>query len=443
MTRGNDNLAIVPRDSAQSVPGVWHHDQRDVVRRGPVRRPGRRVALYSHDTQGLGHVRRNSLLAAAMVAADPGVSVLLVSGAREAAALPLPAHTDLAIVPELAKDGLGGYSARTSNRSLDHVVALRSAALEHALADYEPHLLVVDKVSRGFGGELEPALRHLRREHGTRTVLGLRDVLDDVATTRQEWEQSRTPDAITTLYDQVWVYGDPTIFDPAVEYGWSAAVRAKVRYTGYLGAGRERLLPTAASHPADASRVPAASRSLHAPYVLALVGGGQDGVAVADAFAHAVYPRGHQGVLVTGPYLPTPDLERLREVARRRGDLRVHRFVSDVPTLARASAATISMGGYNSVCELLAARRPALVVPRTAPRREQAMRAERFARHGLLDVVSPERLDPDLVTGWLADALERPDPPFQPIDLHGLRTVPALVAELLGADAERGVRHVG
>lgn len=441
MTRGNDNLAIVPRERASAL-GVRDDDGLDVTRRGPGRRTGRRVALYSHDTQGLGHVRRNSLLAAAMVAADPGVSVLLVSGAREAAALPLPERTGLAIVPELAKDGLGGYYARASDCSLDHVVARRSVALERVLADYAPDLLVVDKVSRGFGGELEPALRHVRREHGTRTVLGLRDVLDDVATTRQEWEQSRTPDAIETLYDQVWVYGDPALFDPAVEYGWSEAVRAKVRYTGYLGTGRERLLPAAASN-TGASTAPAVSRSLHEPYVLALLGGGQDGAAVADAFARAAYPPGHVGVLVTGPYLPTPELERLRQVARRRGDLRVDRFVSDVPSLARSSTATISMGGYNSVCELLAARRPALVVPRMAPRREQAMRAERFARHGLLDVLSLADLGPDPVTRWLADALVRPDRPFPPIDLRGLSAVPGLVAELLGADAEGGVRHVG
>ena len=443
MTRGNDNLTIALRDRAPSAPGGRDTDQRDVPRRGPGRRPGRRVALYSHDTQGLGHVRRNSLLAAAMVAADPGVSVLLVSGAREAAHLPLPERTSLATVPELAKDGLGSYSARASDCSLDHVVARRSAALEHALANYAPHLLVVDKVSRGFGGELEPALRHVRAEHGTRTVLGLRDVLDDVATTRQEWEQSRTPDAIETLYDQVWVYGDPTLFDPAVEYGWSEAVRARVRYTGYLGTGRERLLPVATSSSNDASTAPAVSSTQRTPYVLALLGGGQDGAAVADAFAHAAYPTDHVGVLVTGPYLPAADLERLRRVARRRGDLQVNRFVSDVPSLARSSAATISMGGYNSVCELLAARRPALVVPRMAPRREQAMRAERFEKHGLLDVLSFDDLGPGPVTRWLANALVRPDRPFPPIDLRGLSAVPSLVADLLGTSAERGVRHVG
>lgn len=439
MARGIDHPARAPR--AECAPGTWAHAHRDLPRARGDRDPGRHIALYSHDTQGLGHVRRNMLLAAAIVDADESARVLLVSGAREAAALPLPERTSIAFVPELAKDRVGSYSARSSSCSLDHVVALRTAALERALTTWSPDLLVVDKVSRGFAGELEPTLRQLRIEHGTRTVLGLRDVLDDADTTREEWVRSRTPAAIDTLYDEVWVYGDPSIFDPAEEYAWSASVRAKVRYTGYLGSGRERLLgPGRQSGPQVA---PAARSYQRAPYVLALVGGGQDGAAVAQAFAHAAYPPGHEGVLVTGPYLPAADLARVREVARGRDDLRVHRLVSDVPALSRGSAATVSMGGYNSVCEVVAARRPALVVPRELPRREQAVRADRFERHGLIDVLSLDDVGPRLVSQWLGDAVLRRSWARSPIDLDGLDAVPGLVDGLLGVDADGRVRHVG
>ena len=91
---------------------------------------GPRVAFYSHDTPGLGHVRRNSLLAAAMVAADPDVNVLLLSGASEAGALPLPDRTDIVTVPGLAKDVTVRYRARELDCSLEQVLAVRSAALE-------------------------------------------------------------------------------------------------------------------------------------------------------------------------------------------------------------------------------------------------------------------------------------------------------------------------
>ncbi|HEU4336935.1 MAG TPA: hypothetical protein VFR45_06480 [Nocardioides sp.] len=436
MTRAA-NLALAPR--ARHVVAA---KEIDTARDRGVGSPQRRIALYSHDTQGLGHVRRNTMLAAAVVAADPGAQVLLVSGAREASSLPMPDRTRIAFIPGLAKDGLGYYSARRSGGTLDHVVGLRAAALDEALSAFAPHLLVVDKVARGFRGELEPALRRLRRTHGTRTALGLRDVLDDVEATRQDWECSRSPEAVDALYDEVWVYGDPAIFDPVEEYGWGAATRAKVRYTGYLARGREQVLTDAAARTA-ADAAPLLRPQLSTPYVLGLVGGGQDGAAVADAFAAATYPAGHTGVLVTGPYLPERDLARVRDVAGRRSDLRVHRFVGDVPALARGSAATVSMGGYNSVCELIASPSPALVVPRTSPRREQSLRAARFEEHGLVDVLSLDDLAPDAVGRWLGEAVTRPRRDQTHIDLEGLRAVPALASALLDTQDEQEVRHVG
>jgi len=418
--------------SPREIGGV----PRKARHRSPERR---RVAFYSHDTQGLGHVRRNSLLAAALVAADPDVTVLLLSGASEASALPLPDRTDLVTVPGLTKDIFGHYRARSLDCSLEQVIAVRSAALESVLAAFAPDLLVVDKVPRGILGELDRALHRVRREFGTRTVLGLRDVLDDVTTTRREWRGARTTEAIRSLYDEVWVYGDPDVFDPATEYGWTEAVQEKVRYTGYLGADREGLLPVSSgSHGAPSVRPDVTS-----PFVLGLVGGGQDGAAVADAFAHATFPAGHLGVLVTGPYLPEAHLASVEKVARSRRDLRVFRFVGDVPALARASSATVSMGGYNSVCELMAARRPALIVPRVIPRREQALRAEHLARRGLVDVLPAEHVSPERLGQWLEDVVPDRRRHLAPVDLQGLSRVPALAGDLIDSLTHQGAEHAG
>lgn len=39
-----------------------------------------RVLIYSHDTFGLGHLRRSRAIANALVAERPGVSVVIISG---------------------------------------------------------------------------------------------------------------------------------------------------------------------------------------------------------------------------------------------------------------------------------------------------------------------------------------------------------------------------
>jgi predicted glycosyltransferase len=390
------------------------------------RRTGRRVALYSHDSQGLGHVRRNSLLAAALVDALPDVDVLLLSGAPEVSALPLPPRTEVVKIPSLAKNGAGQYGARSLRCSLEELVAMRTAILAGALTSFAPDLFIVDKTPRGAFGELDEVLSQLRRVHGTRTVLGLRDVLDDVSATEKEWQAARTTEAIRTLYDQVWVYGDPRLFDTAAEYGWSAETRRKVVYTGYLALDRDRLLPEA---PEEHTRA-VALEPRRTPFVLGVVGGGQDGSRVARAFAEARYPSGHEGVLVTGPYAPPELLEGLRRTAAEREDLQVARIASNVPKLVSRSAATVSMGGYNSACELMAGGRPALLVPRTHPRKEQALRAARLAAHGLADVQDADGLTPEALTRWFEEAVSRGTIAHS-IDLAGLRKLPELVDEVL------------
>ena len=393
---------------------------------GRAARPAWRVAFYSHDTQGLGHVRRNSLLAAALVAAFPEVTVLLVSGAREAAALPMPERTRLVTLPGLAKDVDGRYRPRAAGCSLHDLVAARSGLIEDALAAFAPDLLVVDKVARGAFGELDRALVLLRAAYGTRLVLGLREVLDDVMTTRREWRAEGTAEAVLRHYDQVWVYGDRAVFDPAREYSWPEGVRRRVRYTGYLGHGRDELLS------ARPGAAPAVADTVRGPFVLGLVGGGQDGGRPARAFAEAAYPAGHAGVLVTGPFLPPAEARRLEALAGSRPDLRVLRFVGDVPALARRAAAAVSMGGYNATCELLSAGCPTLLLPRTRPRREQALRAEHLARRGLVDVVPADRVTARAVSAWLARQTGGRRAGTSPeIDLDGLRRLPAMAAALV------------
>lgn len=392
----------------------------------PMRRvDGRlRLALYSHDTQGLGHIRRNTLVAGALVAARPETDVLMLTGAPEAAMLPLPAHTDVVTLPTLRKDLSGAYSPRTLATSLSELLKIREAIIDAALSAFAPHLLVADKVPRGVRGELERPLRRTRHENGTGAVLGVRDILDGACATRREWLHTRAEAAIAELYDEVWVYGDRRLFDAPAEYQWPAGTASKVTYTGYLARGRTELLAT----PTRVHRDPIPA----GPYVLCLVGGGQDGAELARAFAAATFPDGHAGVLITGPYLQHSVLAELERVARQRGELRVLGFVADAVPWVERAAATVSMAGYNSVCEALAAGCPLLLVPRTVPRVEQLIRAERLAGMGLADLLEGSALSPDRITDWLATAAGRPRRTDPDVDLDGLARVPVLAAGLFG-----------
>src|SRR5207245_9171333 len=76
------------------------------------RRP--RIALYSHDTQGLGHIRRNLLVARALCARGEAPVILLLSGVREAAAFSMPPGVDCVTLASLGT----GVDGRDFPRSL-------------------------------------------------------------------------------------------------------------------------------------------------------------------------------------------------------------------------------------------------------------------------------------------------------------------------------------
>src|SRR4051794_17891590 len=189
-----------------------------------------RIAFYSYDEQGLGHVRRSIAIAHAVAAAGP-VSILLIAGAREAALFQLPPGTDTLALPAPRADFNGRLRDASLGLDMPGTVRMRARTLRAALAAYAPDVLVVDGLPLGSHDELADTLGVLKGT-GTRLVLGVRDVLDDPAYVRAEWERSGAVATLRRQYDAIWVYGDPRVFDAAVEYDLPDDLRAMVRHTG-------------------------------------------------------------------------------------------------------------------------------------------------------------------------------------------------------------------
>ncbi|HSK27743.1 MAG TPA: hypothetical protein VK894_12615 [Jiangellales bacterium] len=380
------------------------------------RRP--RIALYGHDTVGLGHLRRNLALARALADGPVDADVLVVAGAPEVTRFPRPAGVDVVTLPTVDKNPAGTYVPGRLGLPLEEVVAIRAAVLRAALGSFAPELLVVDKVPLGLGGELVPALRRVRERHGTRTVLGLRDVLDDPRTARSDWRRQRTTEALRRHYDEVWVYGDRAVHDLVDTCRVPPGLRGDVHHVGYLAEGRV------------AEPVPPPGPAGGEPYVVGLVGGGQDGSRLATALAEAAgRPGVPHVVLVGGPYLPGSTLEVLQAAAGPH--LTVVPFAEQPERWLAGARAVVAMGGYNTVSELLTTTTPALIVPRTSPRLEQWVRAERLSALGLVDVLHPADLAPDRLAGWVGAAVGRRVARAGRVDLGGLAAVRSRAAALL------------
>jgi predicted glycosyltransferase len=222
------------------------------------------------------------------------------------------------------------------------------------------------------------------------------------------------------------VYGDPTLYDPVREYGFSLAVAGKVRFTGYLDQ-RSRLQASGSGED------PLARLGLpEGQLILCQVGGGQDGAALAEAFVHARLPENANGLLLAGPYLPTDVRERVLQVAANQPRLRVLEFLTEPSRLLCRADRVIAMGGYNTVCEILSFQRTALIVPRIHPRIEQLIRAERLRDLGLLEMLHPDSLTPEALSEWLFRTIPAPPPVQSLFNWNGQANLPQLLDELLG-----------
>ena len=75
-------------------------------------------------------------------------------------------------------------------------------------------------------------------------------------------------------------------------------------------------------------------------------------------------------------------------------------------SLIGAAQVVVSMGGYNTLCEIASQKKPSLIVPRVVPREEQLIRAEVLCARGFCDYLKPSELVPEVLRARLLNLLE-------------------------------------
>ncbi|OUS35489.1 hypothetical protein A9Q94_12565 [Rhodobacterales bacterium 56_14_T64] len=382
--------------------------------------------LYSHDTFGLGHLRRSRALAGAITAADPTASALILTGSPVAGRFAFPTRVDHVRLPGVIKRSDGTYASRTMGMSIDETTELRAGLIRSTAEQYDPDILIVDKEPTGFHGELLPTLDMLKSRGRARLVLGLRDVLDEPEVLAAEWDRKGAIAATEGFYDELWVYGLRSIYDPTAGLDLSPTVQARTHWTGYL----RRDLGTLGEPPEQ-------------PYVLITPGGGGDGAAMVDLVLSA-YERepdlNPRAVLVYGPFLSGDTRAAFETRAEKlNGRVTTVGFESQIETLFAGAQGVVCMGGYNTFCEVLSFDKPAVIVPRTTPRLEQWIRASRAEQLGLITMLDEDRdgMTPETMIRSIR-ALAQQKPPsaaFPPGLLDGLDYVTNRVANLLSDPA--------
>lgn len=392
----------------------------------------KRILVYSHDTFGLGNIRRMLEISRHLVDSEPEVSVLIITGSPMLHAFRIPPRIDYVKLPCLARDVKGGYGSRYLDLDLQATVRLRANLIHSTILDFAPQLILVDKKPFGVEDELAGALEALPvRMRRPKLVLLLRDILDTPEATTRVWRKNHYFEAIDNHYDDVLVVGSPAIFDLRREYEFPPCAAGKVHFCGYIGRkpGQRKRADVRAEFGVGEGE----------PLVLVTAGGGEDGDAMISAYVEGLAalasgrrPRSH---IVFGPEMAADKREAIGRLAASLGGVSRQDFSDDMMSLMDAADVVVSMGGYNTVCELLTLHKRAVIVPRVRPVQEQCIRAERMAALGLLRYVHPDRLTPqgllDTVLQETASLHGSGENPIT-IRLEGLDEVGREIFRLLG-----------
>lgn len=385
-----------------------------------------KVFLYSHDTFGLGHLRRNLAITRRLLETPGQFGVHLLTGSPVIDRWALPPGLNVHALPPVVKIGAERYEPRDKKCCFGLTKGYREALIMKLVLRHQPDVFLVDHAPAGMNGELLGALALMRREMPrTRVMLGLRDILDCPSIVQETWREQDIHRLLDQAYDDILVYGSRAHFDVVENYGITGQVASRVRYCGHVVTGPDTGAAAEAGDPPLGLPCWNEERAAGREVVLVTAGGGGDGYFLMRAYLDALpaAPDANRySVIVTGPLMSDEESRSLQRLAHGRSDVELLDYTTDLVPSLRAADLVVAMAGYNTSAEIIAERKKAILVPRAAPRAEQRLRAGQLARMG---VVRSVEAGPDLAAAlaeMVPAVLAEPPPPpaaWAALDLKG------------------------
>jgi predicted glycosyltransferase len=332
-------------------------------------------------------------------------NVLILTGSPIAGRFSFPEQIDFVRIPGMIKKTNEEYLPLSIKINPKHALDIRKNIITATVKTFQPDLFIVDKEPFGLKKEILPTLRWLQRcQPQTKTVLGLRDIMDDSLTIKKNWKKKNIYKILDKYYSEIWTYGIRDFYDPIEEYNIPDSISRKIYFTGYI--------PRAVINKKEAVREKKRHKiEAGEKLVVVTTGGGGDGYPVMDNYLSMLERNGRmcsfKSILITGPFMPK---NKRADVFRRARKLnvRVFHFYRQMEKILAVADLVISMGGYNTLCELMSQKTVSLLIPRETPRMEQTLRARCFNIRNLVDYIPWDSLSPEILNQKVASLLERP-----------------------------------
>ena len=344
--------------------------------------------IYCQHVLGIGHLARMAALLKELQAFE----VTLVLGGPESRVV-FPENIDIVQLPGLQMDAeFSGLQPVDTGASLAAIKEKRKKILVGLIDSLQPDLLLIELFPFGrcgFRFELDPLLSHVH-EHlpDCRVVCSVRDILVE-RDNRIKFEQ-RAVERLNRFFDLLLIHADPEIVKLDQTFSRMEDIRIPVQYTGYIAEKREhevgvRLRISLGLEPGE-------------QLVVVSAGSGSVGNRLLESAlaAYAIQVRKHgqklRLQLFSGPYLKNEHFSSLLKLAGP-GAV-VERFTDRFSDWLAAADLSISMGGYNTTMNVVAAGCPALIFP-FSQNREQRLRAECLSAQVPVEILEKHDLLPE------------------------------------------------
>ena len=351
-----------------------------------------KIAYYCQHVLGVGHLHRSLEICRELAKQD---QVTMITGGaphnfRED-------NISFHQLPGLVMDGdFKNLSPCDDSCSLLQTQKVRLERLQAFLSHFRPDVFLVELYPFGrksFRFELDPILEAIRQgQFGRcRVFSSVRDILVE-RHDRQKFEK-RVVTTLNTFFDGVLIHGDEEFIPLEKTFTRLADITIPKAYTGYITPRHE---PTDRANFREEMNI-----APDTELIVASIGGGAVGSELLFALVAALKLIGDERVklqIFTGPYTDEDVFAKLAATADNR--VSVHRFTTDFPRWLAAADVSVSMAGYNTTMNILAAGCPALFYP-FRQNQEQQMRVRELAKIVPVKVLEEAELQPEVLVKHL------------------------------------------
>ena len=350
-----------------------------------------RILMCSFDEVGLEQTSRAISIAATLTGAIEDCSILLLTDLSTIGRLKLPAKVDFVHLPRVARKNSNYHSTLGLNIEQSNTLKIRHEITQSTIKTFRPDILIFDESFLGSGDECKEIVSCISDElPNAKVIWGLSDTQGNPEYVISKWKKEGIFDIFDLHSDEIWIYGSRENFDYAEKYQLPEYISNKLLYTGYLTS--QSVLPRTVCKDV-------ASLNQGLPTVVLLCGNDSDDYAFIDSYLRfieaAVAERSFQSIIMAGPSISSRKKRELMSRAQRLPNTLFKRFSKHGLHYIRFADLVISRGSYSVISEIVAHRKPSVIVPNYEAQSETYTRASLFEKLGFITILEPKHFSGD------------------------------------------------